>query len=102
VTYSPWTYRLRYDSLVQVSSIPEKLEKQRRAAFGLSVKGSRVAQGLSQEDLGFASGMDRTYISGIERGVRNPTVQVIWRLAVALKTTPSALLKDAEQNIKEG
>ena len=69
-------------------------------AFGEAVRESRVALGLSQEDLGFEAEMDRTYVSGIERGVRNPTVRTIARLARALQTRPSALMKDAEQRTK--
>lgn len=52
---------------------------------------------MSQEELGFASHLDRTYISGIERGVRNPTVRIVWRVADALRTTPSTLFKSAER-----
>ena len=64
----------------------------RIAAFGEAVRKRRKRLGLSQEALGFVSGLDRTYVSGIERGVRNPTLQSIWRLAEALSTTPSAHL----------
>jgi len=39
---------------------------------------------LSQEDLAERAGMDRTYVSGIERGTRNPTLKVLHRLAKAL------------------
>ena len=42
---------------------------------------------------------NRTYVSGIERGVRNPTLRTIWRLAEALSTTPSALFKASEKRI---
>lgn len=51
---------------------------------------------LSQEELGFRADLDRTYISGIERGVRNPTLKIIGRLAKALSTRPSKLLAAAE------
>jgi transcriptional regulator with XRE-family HTH domain len=57
--------------------------------------------GLSQEALGLMSGLDRTYVSGIERGVRNPTLRIIWRLAEALSTTPSALLRASERRTTE-
>ena len=57
--------------------------------------------GISQEALGFLSGLDRTYISGIERGVRNPTLRVIWRLADALSTSPSALLRASERKLSK-
>ena len=71
----------------------------RIAAFGEAVRRRRKHLGLSQEALGFVSGLDRTYVSGIERGVRNPTLRIIWRLAEALSTTPSALFKASEKRI---
>ena len=71
----------------------------RIAAFGEAVRRRRERLGLSQEALGFVSGLDRTYVSGIERGVRNPTLRIIWRLAEALSTTPSALFKASEKRI---
>lgn len=69
----------------------------RTQAFGKAVRRKRERLGLSQEKLGLEAGLDRTYISGIERGVRNPTLKTIWRLADTLSTTPSALLKAAEK-----
>jgi len=54
---------------------------------------------LSQEALGFRCDLDRTYVSGIERGVRNPTVWTIRRLALGLDTTASQLLKRAEEKL---
>ena len=65
-------------------------------AFGKAVRRRRARLGLSQEQLGFESELDRTYVSGIERGVRNPTVKTLLVLATALKTKPSNLLKSAE------
>ena len=56
----------------------------------------RQELGLSQEELGYRSGLDRTYVSGIERGVRNPTLRVIWRLADGLDVKASDLLRSAE------
>ena len=52
--------------------------------------------GLSQEQLGFKAKLDRTYISGVERGVRNPTVGSLRRIAQALDTVSSAILDAAE------
>ena len=67
-----------------------------RRQVGLNVKRLRQAKGWSQEKFAFESGLHRTYISGIERGIRNPTVTVIEKLAVTLDVSPEELL--AEQN----
>ena len=69
----------------------------RSEAFGRAVRERRLTVGLSQERLGYQSGLDRTYISGVERGVRNPTLAAIWKLAEGLNTTPSELLARSEQ-----
>ena len=55
-----------------------------RKQLGANLRRARADRGLSQEDFALQSGIDRTYVSGIERGVRNPTVTVIARLAKAL------------------
>lgn len=53
--------------------------------LGKKIKQLRLDAGLSQERLGEMTGLDRTYISGIERGVRNPSLKNIEKLAKALK-----------------
>lgn len=55
-----------------------------RVAFGDRVRELREGLELSQEAFAHRSGLDRTYVSGIERGRRNPTLDVICRLADAL------------------
>ena len=62
-----------------------------------TVRKARKAAGLSQEELGFEAGLDRTYISQVERGKRNVTIVVLARLATALKTTPDRLLMPARR-----
>lgn len=57
-----------------------------------TVRKARKAAGLSQEELAFEAGLDRTYISQVERGKRNVTIVVLARIAGALKTTPDRLL----------
>ncbi len=59
----------------------DKIKKQ----FGNRVRLLRKKLNLSQEELGFQTGLDRTYISGIERGFRNPSLVNINKLAKALK-----------------
>ncbi|MET3525486.1 helix-turn-helix domain-containing protein [Phenylobacterium koreense] len=48
------------------------------------MKRLREAQGISQEDLADRAGVHRTYVSGVERGVRNPTITVLEKIAGAL------------------
>lgn len=52
--------------------------------FGPAVRRHRELLRLSQEALAERSGIDRTYISGVERGVRNPTLDVMQRIARGL------------------
>lgn len=58
---------------------------------------TRTRRGWSQERLAEAAGLDRTYISGLERGRRNPSLSSQERIAAALGTTVKALLTLAEE-----
>ncbi|MDQ3507207.1 MAG: helix-turn-helix domain-containing protein [Actinomycetota bacterium] len=62
--------------------------------FGKAVRGHRKRAGYSQEELAGRAGIHRTYIGGIERGERNPTLVMIHRLAIALDVPPSHLLEE--------
>ncbi|HEY4694453.1 MAG TPA: helix-turn-helix transcriptional regulator [Candidatus Nanoarchaeia archaeon] len=53
--------------------------------FGVKVRRERKKLAVSQEELGFRTGLDRTYISGIERGERNPSLKNIYKISRALK-----------------
>jgi transcriptional regulator with XRE-family HTH domain len=61
-------------------------------AFGKIVRRFREAAGISQEELAALAKIHRTYIGGIERGERNPTLLMIHRLAKALGIKPAQLL----------
>ena len=66
-----------------------------RKTLGANVRRLRQARGVSQERFALEHGFDRTYISGIERGERNPTVLVVERLAQALEVDVAELLSSA-------
>ena len=66
------------------------------AAFGEAIRARRERVGISQEELAHRADIDRTYVSGIERGVRNPTLKTIARLAKALSVPAHKLLATAE------
>ncbi|WP_122246150.1 helix-turn-helix domain-containing protein [Pseudomonas savastanoi] len=53
-------------------------------AFGRRLRDKRLAAGISQEDLASRANLDRTYVSGCERGKRNPSLKTIVKLASAL------------------
>lgn len=72
------------------------------AHFGSAVRRHRELLRLSQEDLADRSGLDRTYISGVERGVRNPTLQVMQRLADALGADLDVLFATAREYARTG
>ncbi len=59
--------------------------------FGDNVRSRRESQSLTQEKLAEIADLDRTYISSVERGARNISLQSIVRLAKALKTTAASL-----------
>ena len=62
--------------------------------LGENVRRQRQSLGMSQEQLALEAGMKRSYVSELERGLRNPTVRALGRLADALGVCPSALLSD--------
>jgi transcriptional regulator with XRE-family HTH domain len=55
--------------------------------FGKRVRELRLARGLSQEEMAFKIGVHRTYLGGIERGERNPSLRNIAAIAMALDIT---------------
>jgi transcriptional regulator with XRE-family HTH domain len=59
--------------------------------LGAHVRHFREKKGWSQDKLSEISGLHRTYISGIERGVRNPTIEIVHKIAVALNVTAGQL-----------
>lgn len=79
------------------------MEKRRLClSFGRSVRRCRLALGFSQEELADRAQIHRTYIGGIERGERNPTLTMIVRLADALCIAPAQLLQGDEMGRTEG
>ena len=63
--------------------------------LGLKVRHHRKLKGMTQEQLALDCGMERSYVSDLERGQRNPSVRALGRLAEALGIEPKALLDPA-------
>lgn len=65
-----------------------------RKIVGLNVRRLRIERDISQERLAFDSGVDRSYLGGMERGEENPTVDILDRLATTLSVPIVSLFAD--------
>jgi transcriptional regulator with XRE-family HTH domain len=65
-----------------------------RALIGRNLRHFRAKIGISQEELAHRAGIDRTYVSGLERGIRNPSLLVLYRMAAALDIRAADLLTE--------
>lgn len=65
-------------------------------AFGRALRKRRKEAGLTQEQLALEADIQRNYVSLIERGVNQPTITIIFKLAGALGCRPSSLVEDVE------
>lgn len=70
-------------------------------AFGKVLRVVRKEVGITQEELGHAAEIDRTFVSLMERGERQPTVRVLFRLAAALKLEPVRLIQLTQELVEQ-
>lgn len=68
-------------------------------AFGRVLRTVRREVGLTQEQLALAADIDRTFVSLIERGERQPTVRVLFKLAAALRVSAARLIQMTEDQV---
>ena len=69
---------------------------------GLTIKKCRERKKLTQEVLSGLSGLDRTHYSKIERGLRSPNIDSIFKISAALNISPHELMIEIENTIEEG
>ena len=69
-------------------------------SLSLVLKYNRHKVGFSQEELAYKCNLDRTYISLLERGKRNPTLNVLFSISSALNLTTSEFVKQIENVIQ--
>ncbi len=68
--------------------------------FGQVLREQRIARQLSQEELALAADVDRTFVSQMERGIRQPTITTLMKLAGALGIQPSTLVIRMEKLLR--
>lgn len=68
-------------------------------AFGVVLRQLRQKRNLSQEALALDCGLDRTYVSLMERGQRQPTLRTVFALAESLNVKASRIIKDVEAEL---
>lgn len=68
--------------------------------FGQVLREQRLSRQLSQEELALAADVDRTFVSQMERGIRQPTITTLMKLAGALSIQPSTLIVRMEKLLR--
>jgi transcriptional regulator with XRE-family HTH domain len=68
-------------------------------AFGMALRKRRKQAFLSQESLALQCGLDRTFISALERGIRQPSLSTIFKISKTINISPTQLVKDVESLI---
>ena len=67
-----------------------------KTRLGMAIKTQRASLGISQEELAHRAGLHRTYVSDLERGARNPSIESIEKLANALQISVAKLFETAD------
>jgi transcriptional regulator with XRE-family HTH domain len=76
-----------------------KKKQSQSAAFGIVLREIRKERGMSQEALALEADLQRNYVSLIERGINQPTISTIFKLAAALGFKPSEILARVEKSL---
>lgn len=67
--------------------------------FGETIRELRQNKNIAQEKLANLAGIDRTYMSAIERGLKNPSLKVIFQIADGLEMNASEIIEELEKRI---
>jgi len=93
--YIPWTQYHRAPNHVETMAT-ESIA----AIFGKVLREQRNARGISQEALALSADVDRTFVSQMERGIRQPTLTTLCKLSEALEIQPSTLVARVEKLLR--
>jgi len=70
-------------------------------SFGKVLRDVRKTVGLTQEQLALTAEIERNFVSLIERGINQPTIRILFRLAAALEVSPSEMIRRVEEQITQ-
>jgi transcriptional regulator with XRE-family HTH domain len=73
-----------------------------RQVFAVNLRRLRHAKGLSQEDLAYEAGVNRSYMSKLEKGASYPGLEIIGKLAAVLGVDPAELLRRPRRRNSRG
>jgi transcriptional regulator with XRE-family HTH domain len=73
------------------------VREEQKTAVGRVLRVKRESLGISQEALAERAGVDRSYVSILERGLKSPTLETLERICVALGTLPERVLEEARK-----
>lgn len=76
------------------------MSKKLKKAFGIALRDARKKRKLSQLEIASTSGIDRAYVSELERGLGNPSVETMFRLADAIGASPLEIVKQMIDEMK--
>ena len=96
-----WLMTIRAGTMIaRWASVADKFspDLDLRKRLAKSCDRSGKAEGCRKWNLFMESGIDRTYISAVERGIQSPTIRMIVRFANCLKVRPSELVRRMEQS----
>lgn len=92
----PWCDRTQGESILSMPiASPKHALDSALLALGTAIKALRKAHGLSQEELAHRSHIDRSYMSSIERGMQNPGVMTVVRIAAGIGVSVTDLAAKA-------
>ncbi len=69
-------------------------------AFGAVLRQLRESKGLSQEELADQCRIHRTYVSQLERGLKSPTLRLIWQICASLEVSPLSMISNVQERIE--
>jgi DNA-binding XRE family transcriptional regulator len=90
-TYRPWTHCHHIYNNRYIMN-----DRRIKKTFGNAVREARLRANMSQEALAESAGLDRTYIGGVERGERNPSLVALKKIAAGLGVTLSDLFAEMQ------